>query len=65
MRVARFVTIDVPGGRLLADHVDVVPGDPQTLLVRFRSDAAVPMRAYVSALNADTEAVVTVPPRQP
>lgn len=65
VRVARFVTIDVPGGRLLADHVDLVPGDPQTLLVRFRSDAAVPMRAYVSALNADTEAVVTVPPRQP
>ena len=65
IRAARFVTIDAPGGLLLADHVDVIPADPQTLLVRFRSDARVPTRAYVSALNSDTEAVVIIPPRQP
>lgn len=65
VRAARFVTVDVPGGRLLADHVDVIPADPQTLLVRFGADARVPMRAYVSALNSDAEAVVIIPPRQP
>ena len=61
---ARFVTVEAQGGRQLVDHVDVMPGDPQLLPVRFRPDKAVPARIYVSALNVDNEISVTVPGRR-
>lgn len=64
VHAARFVTIEAHAGRLLVDHVDVMPGDPQLLPVRFGPDTAVPARIYVSALNSDNEISVTVPDRR-
>ena len=64
VHAARYVTVEAQAGRPLVDHVDVMPGDPQVLLVRFGPDASVPVRIYVSAINADHEISVTVPDRR-